>query len=213
MKRIVVPALLLLLASVYGPAQAQTTEPVAGKDYIEIPNGSPLDPVEGKVVVEEFFNYICPACNGFEPFFLAWQEKLPDYVEVVHIPAAFRQDFMSYARAYYAAQSFDIAEKSHAAVYSAIHREHVIPAEGERMDEAQIAKWYANYGVDADEFLKTMQSFGVDFKIRRATEHMQKSRVASTPSIVVNGKYLVRGQTYNDMLNIADYLIAKEHGG
>ena len=213
MKKIVVPALLLFLASVCGSAQAQSNEPVAGTDYIEIPNGSPLDPVEGKVVVEEFFNYICPACNAFEPFFVAWEDKLPDYVEVVHIPAAFRQDFMSYARAYYAAESFGLVEKTHKAVYDAIHREHVIPAEGDRPDEARIANWYANYGVDADEFLKTMQSFGVDFKIRRATEHMQKSRVASTPSLVVNGKYLVRGQTYNDMLRITDYLIAKEHGG
>jgi thiol:disulfide interchange protein DsbA len=118
---------------------------------------------------------------------------------------------VQYARAYYAAQTFDIAEQTHKAVYDAIHRTHVIPAEGDKPDEERIAKFYADYGVDADEFLAAMQSFGVEFKIRRGTEHMQRSKVSSTPSIVVNGRYLVRGTTYGDMLRIASYLIEKEH--
>ena len=55
-----------------------------------------------------------------------------------------------------------------------------------------------------------MRSFAVDVKVRRATEHMTRSRVPSSPSIVINGRYLVRGDTYGDMLRIADYLIEKE---
>jgi thiol:disulfide interchange protein DsbA len=39
---------------------------------------------------------------------------------------------------------------------------------------------------------------------------MQRTRIPSTPSIVVNGRYLVRGDTYADMLRIASYLIEKE---
>jgi thiol:disulfide interchange protein DsbA len=39
---------------------------------------------------------------------------------------------------------------------------------------------------------------------------MQRSRIPSTPSIVVNGRYLVQGDTYADMLRNADYLIEKE---
>jgi thiol:disulfide interchange protein DsbA len=211
MKRTVFPVLLIILANCLGAAQGQSPMPVAGKDYIDIPNGSPLEPADGMVVVEEFFNYICPACNAFEPQFAAWKAQLPPYVKLVYIPAAFRGDFVQYARAYYAAQTFDIAEQTHKAVYDAIHRTHVIPAEGDKPDEERIAKFYADYGVDADEFLAAMQSFGVEFKIRRGTEHMQRSKVSSTPSIVVNGRYLVRGTTYGDMLRIASYLIEKEH--
>jgi thiol:disulfide interchange protein DsbA len=58
-----------------------------------------------------------------------------------------------------------------------------------------------------------MKSFGVELKLRRATEHMQRMKVPSTPSIVINGRYLVRGQTFGDMLRIASYLIEKEHSG
>jgi thiol:disulfide interchange protein DsbA len=213
MKSIVISALFIILANTLSPVQAQTPIPVAGKDYIEIPDGSPLDPADGMVVVEEFFNYICPACNSFEPQFAAWTAKLPPYVKLVHIPAAFRADFLQYARAYYAAETFDIVDKTHAAVYSAVHRTHVLPAEGDKPNEERIAAFYSDYGVETQEFLSVMRSFEVDFKIRRGTDHMQRSRVSSTPSVVINGRYLVRGATFADMLRIASYLIEKEHAG
>ena len=210
MRTIAVSAMLVLLAGAFSPARAQAPTPVAGKDYIEISNGRPLDPAPGVVVVEEFFNYICPACNAFEPVFVSWAAKLPSGVKLVHVPATFRADFVQYAKAYYAAQSLNIAEKAHAAVYQAIHRGRTLPAEGQRPDEEKIAAFYANYGVDAQQFLATMRSFAVDVKVRRATEHMQRSRIPSTPSIVINGRYLVQGATYADMLRNADYLIEKE---
>lgn len=212
MKKVVVPA-LLIIAGVIGSAHAQSLVPVAGKDFVEIQNGSPLDPAEGMVVVEEFFNYICPACNSFEPLFVAWTAKLPPYVKLVHIPATFRTDFMSYARAYYAAESFGLVDKTHKAVYEAIHVTRKLPAEGQKPDEERIAAFYADFGADKAQFLSAMQSFGVQVKLRRATEHMQRSKVPSTPSLVINGRYLVRGDTYADMLRIASYLIEKEHAG
>ena len=158
--------------------------PVAGKDYVEISNGRPLDPADGVIVVEEFFNYICPACNAFEPVFASWAAKLPSDVKLVHIPASFRADFVQYAKAYYAAQSLNVAEKTHAAVYEAIHRARTLPAEGQRPTKSEIAAFYADYGVDAQQFLAAMRSFAVDVKVRRATEHMQRTRIPSTPSIV-----------------------------
>ncbi len=51
----------------------------------------------------------------------------------------------------------------------------------------------------------------MDTQVRRATEHMQRNRIPSTPSIVVNGRYLVRGSSIEDVFRIATYLIEKEH--
>jgi len=195
------------------PAQAQPPVPVAGKDYLEIPNGRPLDPVDGAVVVEEFFNYICPACYSFEPFFAAWTKQLPSYAKLQHVPASFSPAFVQYAHAYYAAQALGVADKTHDAVFDAIHRTHTLPAEGDKPDEERIAKFYAGFGVSAQDFLAAMRSFGVDAKVRRANEYMQRSKVPSTPTIVINGRYLVRGATYQDMLRIATYLIEKVHAG
>jgi len=207
-------ATLFLLAFVSAAAQAQTAAPTVGKDYIEISNGRPLDPAPaGTVVVEEFFNYICPACNAFEPLFVAWAARQPNYVKVVHIPATFRADFIPYAKAYYAAVSLKLEEKTHADVYKAIHIEHSLPAEGDKPSEERVAEFYAKYGVDAPTFLATMRSFANDVKVRRGTEYMQRARVPSTPTIVVNGRYLVRGDSYQDMLRIASFLIEKERAG
>ena len=212
MKGSIVPALLVLGASVLGSAQAQSPAPVAGKDYTEIANGRPLDPADGKVVVEEFFNYVCPACNSFEPTFASWVAKQPAYVKVVHIPATFRADFMQYARAYYAAEALGLVDKTHSAVYEAIHIKHTIPAEGDKPDEEKIAAFYAGFGVSKDDFLSAMRSFGVNVKINRATEQMTKNKIPSTPSVVVNGRYLVKGTgSWDDTLRIASYLIEKEH--
>jgi len=209
MKYAVLASLSVLLAST--SLEAQTTQPVAGKDYVEIPNGKPLDQVDGKVVVEEFFNYVCPACFGFEPYLVAWSAKLPPYATLVHIPASFRADFVPYARGYYAAQVLGIADKAHGAVYDAIHVKKTLPSEGQKPDEEKIAAFYAGFGADQAQFLATMRSFGVDAKVRRATEYMTRAKVPATPTIVVNGRYLVKGGSNEQMLQIASALIEKEH--
>jgi thiol:disulfide interchange protein DsbA len=210
MKSLVVSAFVMLLAGATATS-ASAQDPVAGKDYVEISNGTPPDPTSKQIVVEEFFNYICPACFSFEPLLLSWTAKLPPYAKLEHVPATFRPDFMVYAHAYYAAEALGLVEKTHAAVYEAIHVTHKLPAEGEKMDEDKIAAFYANYGVDKAQFLSTMKSFGVETKVRRATERMRRSQVPSTPTLVVNGRYLVRGDSYQDMLRIASFLIEKEH--
>ena len=210
MKYAVLASLSILFASA---ALAQTAQPVAGRDYAEIPNGKPLDPVDGKIVVEEMFNYVCPACFRFEPRFVAWTKKLPPYVTVVHIPAAFRPDFVQYAHAFYAAQAFNLVDKTHEAVYDAVHTKKTLPAEGQKPDEDKIAGFYAGYGVDKAQFLNAMQSFGVDVKVRKATEYMTRAKVPATPSLVINGRYLVMGQTDEEMLDIASALIEKVHSG
>ena len=211
MKTLILSAFVILLAGVASPVKAQSAAPVAGEDYVEISNGTPPDPSSSQVVVEEFFNYICPACYGFEPVLVAWAAKLPDYAKLVRVPATFRADFMQYARAYYAAEALGLVDKTHAAVYEAIHVTHKLPAEGDKPDDERIAAFYAGFGADKNEFLSTMKSFGVETKVRRATERMQRSRVSGTPSLVVNGRYLVRGESFKDRLEIASYLIEKEH--
>ena len=44
MKNLVLSAFVILLAGAVRPADAQSNEPVAGKDYVEISNGTPPDP-------------------------------------------------------------------------------------------------------------------------------------------------------------------------
>ena len=114
------------------------------------------------------------------------------------------------AKAFFAAESLGIEEKSHLAVYQAIHLKHSIPAEGDPPDEAKVAAFYTQYGVSAEQFLNTMKSFAVSGRINKANQFMARSKVEGTPTLIVNGKYLIKGRSWDDMLRIADHLIAKE---
>jgi thiol:disulfide interchange protein DsbA len=188
----------------------QGSAPVAGTDYLLIEGGQPWQAVDGTIEVVEMFNYICPACYSFDPTLRNWKAKQPADVRVVYVPAQFRPDFVPYAKAFFAAESLGIEEKSHAAVYEAIHVKHSIPAEGDKVDEAKIAGFYAAYGVSAEQFTNAMNSFAVNGKLGKANQFALRSKIESTPSLVVNGKYLVKGRSWDDMLRIADHLIAQE---
>lgn len=184
---------------------------VAGEDYVNINGGEPFDTPKGKVEVAEVFNYVCPACAGFDPVFQEWKKTVPAYVHVVYVPADFRPDFKAYARAYYAADALGLVDKTHEAVYAAIHEQHTLPGEGMTLDPDKIAAFYAKYGADPAEFKDLMTSFSVDAQVNKAHQFMMQSQVRSTPSLVIDGKYLVKGKTREDMLKNADALIAREH--
>lgn len=188
----------------------QGPAPVAGTDYVEISSGQPWQPLDGKIEVAEMFNYICPACYAFDPSLRNWKAKQPADVRLIYVPAQFRPDFVPYAKAFFAAQSLGIEEKSHQAVYEAIHQKHSIPAEGDKPDDAKVAAFYTPYGVSAEQFLNTMKSFAVSGQMNKAKQFMLRSQVESTPSLIVNGKYLVKGRTWDDMLRITDHLVAQE---
>lgn len=185
--------------------------PVEGRDFITIKDGKPFQAhAAGEIEVVEFFNYICPACNAFNPLLEQWKARQPADVKLVYVPADFRPDFVPYARAYYAAESLGLVEKTHRDVYRAIHETHRIPAEGDAVDEGKIAEFYAQYGVGAEMFEGAMRSFAIDTKIRQAREFMMKSQVTGTPSLVVNGRYLAKGSNFEDRLRIVDHLVARE---
>jgi len=183
--------------------------PVAGKDYAEIPGGQPFQPGTGKIEVAEAFGYTCPHCASFEPQVSAWAARLPADVAFVPVAAPFGGYWMPYAKAYYTAEAMGLADKSHDAMFRAIHVERSLPVQPLPTD-AQIAQFYARFGADPKQFESTMNSFAINAKLKRAQQFLTASGVDSTPMLVVNGKYRVMGQTFDDSLRIAEHLIAQE---
>jgi protein dithiol oxidoreductase (disulfide-forming) len=195
------------------PVAARTpsgAEPVAGTDYIDIPGGQPFQPTNGKIEVAEVFGYVCPACARFQPLIGPWKAGLPSDVHFVYVPAVFGGTWDDYARAFYAAQALGVQEKTHDALYKAIHVDQTLKGERGHDSVQDIAGFYAKYGVDPKQFADTMGSFAVSSKTNRAKQFAMRSDIKGTPSLIVNGKYLVKGKSYDDMLRIADHLIARE---
>ncbi len=192
-------------------AAADTLRP--GVDYAEIQGGQPYEPLAGKIEVVEVFGYVCPACAAFEPSFTAWKARQPADVRVTYVPAPYGPQWIPYARAYYVSESMGLVEKTHTALFHAIHISGALPGEGKQPDEAKVAAWYGQYGADPKRFLSEMHSFATEAKMKRGTQFMMRSQVGGTPTLVVNGKYRVLGRSYGDMLRITDGLIARERAG
>lgn len=192
------------------PTPATAVAALQDSDYQVIADGKPYRAAAGGIEVVEFFNYICPACNSFDPMLQAWKAKLPADVRLVYVPADFREDFAIYARAYYAADLLGIAEKTHEAVYEAIHETHTLPGEGRLPDTAVIAAFYGQHGVTSAAFLDAMNSFAVNTRMSQGRQYEMASQLNSTPSLLINGRYMVKGNSFEDKLRIAGQLIERE---
>lgn len=191
-------------------AATETGGVVAGTDYVEIQGGQPYQPLNGKIEVVEVFNFICPACNSFEPSFEAWKAKQPADVRVTYVPAAFGPQWLPYAQAYLVAESMGLDAKTHVPMFNAIHATRTLPGEGQNPNEAAIGQFYAKYGADPKQFVDAMHSFATDAKLNRAKQFMLATGVQGTPTLVIDGKYRVLGKSFDDMLRIADALVARE---
>lgn len=201
-----VVAMTLLLFSSLGHAADPKYQ--AGVHYQEIENLTAGRP--GRVEVVEAFSYLCTHCATFEPYVQGWKKRKPENVDFVRYPVVFgRGTWELYARAYVTAEVMGIADKAHTGLMDKIWKEREVLKSME-----ELADFYAAYGAVPKEFVATSKSFAVDAKMRRDQRFLMDAGVNGTPSLVVNGKYLVAGNAavanYDQMLAVVDYLVAKE---
>lgn len=207
------PRLLLMLLAI-APLSACAAAPTAlveGDDYELIAEPGPFAPLAGKIEVVEVFGYTCPHCAHFEPQLEAWVAKQAADVRFTPVPAAFGGYWDSYARAFYAAEQLGVRQRSHADVFKALHVQGSLPAQNVTPDE--LATFYAQYGVQPQRFVDALRSQQVDDKVKNARAFAMRVKVTGTPMLIVNGKYLVKGKTFDDTLRIAGALVARERSG
>lgn len=201
----------LVAASVFPLAAApaaSTPAPVEGEDYRVIDGGAPFAPVAGKVEVAEVFGYTCGHCARFEPQLAAWKRSLPARAHFVAVPAPFGGHWIPYARAYVAAQALGVADRSHAAMFRALHEERRLPMGNPTAEE--IASFYTAYGVPVARFVAAYNAPSVDAQLARARDFITHSGIDGTPSVVVAGRYHVLGRNAADTLRIARWLVDRE---
>ena len=212
---------LLLAAGSAAPA----ADYVAGKNYTVIPQAQRTNVAPGKVEVMEVFSYGCPACNAFRETMKKLKASLPANAQLVYLPASWHaeENWPLLQRAYYTAQAMGVADKAHDAIYDAIWKSGELSAlesgSSTRLKSKlptidDVAKVYQRVtGVKAADFVTTSQSFGVNLKMRQADNQITAMQVPSTPTLVVNGKYMVlRESVKNDdaLIDLVKFLVAKE---
>ena len=195
-------ALLLPFSALAAPPAA----PVEGTDYEVIENGAPFEPVAGRIEVVEVFGYTCHHCANFEPAVQAWKAKLPKDVKFTPLAAPFGGYWTPFARAYYAAKALGIADRSHEAVFRALHEDGTLPR---NPTDGELAGFYAQFGVPQERFMATLNSPGVDAALERARAFLERSGVEGTPTLIVAGKYRVIAPQA-EALRVASQLVARE---
>jgi thiol:disulfide interchange protein DsbA len=214
-------AVALTLAS-GAQAAAQTWQ--EGKHFILLNPAQRTTVPRGKIEVLEVFSYGCPGCNSFQPVVAKLEKSLPPNAQMAFLHASFKpaESWPMFQRAFYAAQSLGIAERTHQALYDAIWKTGelaVIDRATGRLKNPQptiedAAKCYQRLtGIPAEKFLAAARSFSVDAKARAADAQVNAMRVPGTPCIVVNGKYRVDMdslQSVDQLIDVVRYLVARE---
>ncbi len=210
--RTLLAVLLAVLFAIPGPlsfaslAAAQS----AGMD----PPYFTIDPPEkvtstGKIEVAEVFSYACIHCAQFQEYVDAWRKKQDTKkVEFVYVPSPYNAADVLLAQGYFAAKSLGVAEKTHHAIFQAIHER------GLRVQTMNdVIGLYATLGVPADKFAAAAKDFFVQTQVRRTRDLMIKYKIDSTPTLIVAGKYRITADSaggQENMLRVADKLIAQE---
>ena len=202
--------LLMLLASGLLLAATATAQPVrfeAGVHYKMVQPAQPTNDAN-KVEVVEVFGYLCPHCSNFQPFIEAWSKRQPESVEYLRMPVVFQRAWEPFARFYYATEALGILDQAHPAIFNALHTEHQrIRTEGD------LADFVSQFGVSSADYEKAARSFAVDTKMRRGVSMGQRYGVTGTPSVIVNGKYLVTAKMaggLTEFIQVIEFLVGLE---
>ncbi len=217
--------LLLMIACLTGGfAHAADTEWKAGDNYFLIEPAQPPADAD-KVVVTEAFSYACPACNSFRPIVSDIRKALPANAELTYLPASFNpaEDWPVFQRGFLTARALGLVDKTHEAMFEAIWSTGELAISDPKTNRPKnplpsiedVAKFYSKYGVSAEDFVATANSFAINTQMKRADAMIKAYGVDSTPTLIVNGKYRLTARSAGSVANaqaLVLYLVAKESG-
>ena len=178
---------------------------VEGRDYYVVDGGQPYRPLEGRIEVAEVFAYTCPHCASFQPVLSAWARKLPADVRFTYVPAAFGPG-ETWARAFFVAEREGAVQRTHQALYDAVHHDRLL---AHNATAGELAWFYGQHGIAQPAMKVAMLSPEIEAMVRHAREFALGIRLPGTPTLVVNGRYVVTPANHADALRITDALVAK----
>lgn len=188
---------MALLCATYAQAEV-----VAGRDY-KVMN-SPMPTSSGKKVeVLEFFFYGCPHCYHLHPYISAWEKKMPKDVALEYVPVIFNDSWEPMAHTYYALEAMGKIKDLHDALFEAWNVQNI-----DLSDEARITEFVAKHGVDRSKFDAGYNSFAISSKIARSNQLVQSYGIRGTPTIAVDGKYIITGLQPQETIRVLDEVVA-----
>lgn len=196
-------------------AGTATEEYEAGIDYHVLENKEDTEAKDSasvaseKITVIEYFSYGCLACKKFEVQISNWLDNKADDVEFKREAVVFQESWALLAKAYYTAVELDVLDAVHIPMFEAIHEDKRAMYEPKNIEhlfkeEAQI---------DSKVFRQTFyEDDTIVDEILNIHERVQSLGIKNTPTVVVDGKYLVNTRTAQSrkrIFLIVDFLTDK----
>ena len=185
--------------------------PVEGTNYTVLRPAVPTNVAPGKVEVVEVFWYACGHCYLLEPKLEAWNKKgRPAYVQLTRMPAVWNDVLKLHARLFYTIEVLGRPDLN-----DVIFRE--INVNRNRLETPEkIEAFLVSQGVSKADFQKTFNGFAVESKLARAVDLNKRYRITSTPTVVVNGKYVTDASMAGgeeQLFQVINQLAAREKPG
>jgi protein dithiol oxidoreductase (disulfide-forming) len=155
-----------------------------------------------KVEVLEFFFYGCSHCYNLHPLLSEWEKKMPKDVTLEYVPTIFNPSWEPMANTYYALELMGKQKQLHDPLFKAWNVTNT-----DLGDLAKISAFVAKNGVDSKAFADNYQSFSVQTKVMRSKQMTQSYALRGTPTIVVDGKYLITGLQPADAIKVLNDLV------
>lgn len=211
-QKIIVGAIGILVLGILGYlttivlTEASVDEFVEGEHYTLIDD--PRRIRGDKIEVMEFFSYGCIHCYNFDEEMKGWASARAEKVQFVQTPAVANEVWRNYGRAFYAMEALGLLEDNHTLMFRQVH-----DARRNLQTPQDFAEVLATGNISESQFVSAFTAATTEQKLARADQLARRFRVSTVPSIVVQGKYLIRvtgSVGFSRMLDVADYLIEKE---
>jgi thiol:disulfide interchange protein DsbA len=199
MKKLMNNLMMTAVLLVAGVAHAETQ---LGKDYTLL---NPAQPAStNKIEVLEFFFYECPHCFYLHPFIAKWEKTKSSDVEISYVPTIFRPSTEPLANTYYALEGMGQIKQLDDAIYQAVQVNQV-----GLYDLDSISAFLGKNGVDKTKFSAVYNSFSVQSKVTRAKQMIRSYHIEGTPTLIVDGRYVITGLQPEDTIRVLNEVIAK----
>lgn len=194
---------LLVVAALFLATSAFAGQDGAAEEYTLI---NPPQPTNSgaKIEVLEFFFYGCSHCFKLHPPISEWEKKLPKDVALVYVPTIFNPAWEPMARTYYALESLGQLKQLHDELFNAWNVNNI-----DLTDEAKITDFVTKHGVDRKKFSDAYNAFAMQGKIMRSKQMSSAYGIRGTPTLTVDGKYIISGLQPKDAMRVLDTLIDK----
>jgi len=192
-------SLVIALSLMVGGAAFAAVE--VGKDYSLLNPPQPAD--TKKIEVLEFFFYGCSHCFHLHPLLSGWEKTMPKDVQLTFVPTIFRDSWEPMARTFYALESLGQQQQLHDALYKAWNVDN-----NQLVEEDKIRDFVSSRGVDGTKFSAAYNSFSMQSKVARAKQMIRSYSISGTPTLVVDGKYVIEGLQPEDTIRVLKEVIA-----